>query len=87
MGFKVGIARPKAFFSVFKIPFFFQQLDSLSFPARASAKHEKKKGTIFYFPHPHPFAFAVNKSSAVFIFILALDDLERENRGSVNRLR
>ena len=29
---------------------------------------------------------AINKSPAVFIFIRELDDLLRENRGSVNRL-
>ena len=35
-----------------RCPFFFQQLDSLSFPARATRKpREKKEGTIFSFRH------------------------------------
>ena len=42
---------------------------------------------LFYAERPlHLLALAVNKSPAVFIFIRALDDLLRENRGSVTRL-
>ena len=36
-----------------------------------------------YFPHPHPIALKVNKSTAVFVLVRGLDDLLRQNRGSV----
>lgn len=39
-----------------------------------------------YFSHPHPIAVKVNKPTAVFVLIRSLDDLLRQNRGSVNML-
>ena len=39
-----------------------------------------------YFSHPHPISLKVNKSTAVFVLIRSLDDLLRQNRGSVNML-
>ena len=39
-----------------------------------------------YFSHPHPIALKVNKPTAVFVLIRSLDDLLRQNRGSVNML-
>ena len=39
-----------------------------------------------YFPHPYPIALKVNKSTAAYVFIRGLDDLLRQNRGSVNIL-
>ena len=42
--------------------------------------------SISFFPHHYPLALAVNKSPAVYILLPALDGLQRENRGSVNRL-
>ena len=39
-----------------------------------------------YFSHPHPTALKVNKPTAVFVRIRSLDDLLRQNRGSVNML-
>ena len=39
-----------------------------------------------YFSHPHPIALKVNKPPAVFVLIRSLDDLLRQNRGSVNML-
>ena len=39
-----------------------------------------------YFSHPHPIALQVNKPTAVFVLIRSLDDLLRQNRGSVNML-
>ena len=39
-----------------------------------------------YFSHPHPIALKVNKPAAVFVLIRGLDDLLRQNRGSVNML-
>ena len=39
-----------------------------------------------FFPHPYSLLLAVNKSLAVFILSHALDGLQKENRGSVDRL-
>ena len=39
-----------------------------------------------YFSHPHPIALKVNKPTAVFVLIRSLDDLLRQNGGSVNML-
>ena len=39
-----------------------------------------------YFSQPHPIALKVNKPTAVFVLIRSLDDLLRQNRGSVNVL-
>ena len=39
-----------------------------------------------YFSHPHPIALKVNKPTAVFVLIRSLDDLLRQNRGSLNML-
>lgn len=39
-----------------------------------------------YFSYPHPTALKVNKPTAVFVPIRSLDDLLRQNRGSVNML-
>lgn len=39
-----------------------------------------------YFSHPHPIALKFNKPTAVFVLIRSLDDLLRQNRGSVNML-
>ena len=46
-------------------------------------KRDGEKERIAY---PHPFGLVVNSCPVLFIFTRALDDLERENRGSLNRL-
>ena len=69
---------------------FFRRFESeiASFARESELECEKKRKELFsLFPHPHPIQLAENKSLAVFISIGALDNIWREKRGPVNRLR